>query len=102
MNSISWLAIALVTTALAQVAFKLYFMKRDWRLIIVATALFAMAPYATYRALETLALATVYVATAASQLLIVVLSLAVLGERYAPRQYAGLALVLAGIVLYNT
>lgn len=103
MQPISWLSIALVSTALAQFAFKLYFHKRERRrLLAIALALFVAAPYATYRALEELSLATVYVATAASQLLIVALSLTILREKYTLRQYGGLVLVLTGIVLYNT
>jgi drug/metabolite transporter (DMT)-like permease len=101
MHPLDWLIASLGCTALAQVAFKLHARnRRRWQLGS-AIALFLLVPYTTYNALRGLSLDTVYVATAASQLLVVALSLAFMGERYSPRQYAGFLLVLAGIVLYN-
>ena len=101
MSPISWLCISLLATALAQLAFKSFFSARRGLLLATAIALFLVVPYTTYNALKGLPLATVYVATAATQLLVVVLSLVVLGERYTSRQYAGLGLVLVGIVIFN-
>lgn len=101
MHPLDWLSLSLACTALAQVAFKLYFGRRDMRVLASAIGLFLLVPYTTYNALKGLPLATVYVATAASQLLVVVISLVFMGERYTSRQYLGFALVLAGIVVYN-
>ena len=64
-------------------------------------ALFLVVPWSTYHALRGLPLSTVYVATAVSQLLVVAISLAWLGERYTRRQRLGFALVLGGVVLFN-
>ena len=101
MHPVSWLATSLGCTALAQVAFKLYFRARRPWILGAAVALFLLVPFTTYNALRGLPLATVYIATAASQLLVVVLSLLFMGERLSPRQHAGFALTLAGILLYN-
>lgn len=101
MSAIEWLAVSIVSVAIAQTAFKLYFSRRQWPVLAVAICFFAYVPFTTYKALKDLPLAMVYVATAASQLLVVVLSLALMGERYTIRQYAGLSLVLAGVVVYN-
>ena len=102
MHPVSWLAASLLSTAAAQITFKLYFRARRWWMLAATIALFLLVPYTTYNALRGLPLATVYVATAISQLLVVLLSLALMGERYTPRQYLGFALVLLGVVVYNT
>lgn len=102
MHPVSWLALSLGCTALAQIAFKLYFKSRKWWVLAATVGVFMLVPFTTYNALKGLPLATVYVATAASQLLVVLLSLAFMGERYSTRQYFGFVLVLAGIVLYNS
>ena len=99
--ALGWLAVSLVATAFAQVAFKRYFAARDRRWLAAAVVLFLVVPYSTYNALRGLPLSTVYVATAVSQLLVVGISLAWMRERYTRRQQAGFALVLAGVVLFN-
>jgi len=101
MSPVSWLCASLLSTAMAQLAFK-YFFRRNRRVFLFgAIGLFLIVPYTTYNALKGLPLATVYVATAASQLLVVLFSLIALDERYSLRQFIGLALVLAGIVIFN-
>jgi drug/metabolite transporter (DMT)-like permease len=101
MHPVSWLGASLLCTAAAQIAFKSYFRTYRWWTLVGTIGLFLLVPYTTYNALRGLPLATVYVATAVSQLLVVLLSLLLMGERYSPRQYIGFALVLFGIVIYN-
>lgn len=101
MTPARWLALSIVSVAIAQVAFKLYFNRRQWRILACAIVFFIFVPYTSYNALKGLPLATVYVATAASQLLVVLISLGLLGERYSRSQYLGFLLVLAGMVIYN-
>lgn len=101
MSALEWLAVSIVSVAIAQTAFKLYFRRRQWPALAIAICFFVYVPFTTYSALKGLPLAMVYVATAASQLLVVVMSLALMGERYTMRQYLGLSLVLAGVVVYN-
>ncbi len=101
MQPVSWLAIGIVCTAVAQTAFKLYFRSRRLWSLCGAIALFLLVPIANYNALKGLPLATVYVATAASQLIVVLLSQVFMDERYSRRQYLGFGFVLAGIAIYN-
>jgi drug/metabolite transporter (DMT)-like permease len=101
MHPVSWLALSLSCTALAQVAFKSYFKRRSNLALAAAVGFFLLVPFTTYQALKGMSLATVYVATAASQLLVVLISLAFMGEHYSRRQYLGFSLVLAGIIVYN-
>lgn len=101
MSPTSWLAASLFSTAVAQVAFKAYFRQRQRAILAIALLMFLLVPWTTYKALHGLTLATVYVATAASQLLVVLLSLLLLGERYSRRQAIGFCLVLAGVILFN-
>jgi drug/metabolite transporter (DMT)-like permease len=100
-HAIAWLGASLLSTALAQLAFKAYFRSRRVAWLAATIALFALVPYTTFRALQGLPLATVYVATTISQLLVVGASLALMGEHYSRRQWAGFGLVLAGVILYN-
>jgi drug/metabolite transporter (DMT)-like permease len=101
MPAVSWLALSLLLVAIAQISFKHYFKARQLPVLACAIILFLMVPFTTYNALKGLPLATVYVATAASQLLVVLISLVFMGERYSKRQYWGFSLVLAGIIVFN-
>lgn len=101
MTPVRWLALSIVCVAIAQVLFKAYFNRRQWQVLACAIGFFVIVPYTSYHALKGLPLATVYVATAASQLLVVLISLTLMGERYSARQYVGFLLVLAGMVIYN-
>jgi drug/metabolite transporter (DMT)-like permease len=100
-QALEWLAASLLCTALAQLTFKAFFRSKRWSWLAGTIALFTLVPYTTYRALQGLPLATVYVATTISQLLVVGVSLALMGEHYSRRQWAGFALVLAGVLVYN-
>jgi drug/metabolite transporter (DMT)-like permease len=89
------------SVALAQTAFKLYFNRRQWHVLACAIGFFIFVPFTTYKALQGLPLATVYVATAVSQLLVVLISLGFMGERYSKKQFLGFFLVLLGMIIYN-
>ena len=96
-----WLALALLATALGQLLYKTASLHGSRVRLGVAVACFCIAPIASYLALRSLSLATVYVSTAISQLLVVVLSMASFGERYGSRQWLGLGLILVGVVVFN-
>lgn len=101
MHAIEWLTASLLCTALAQLGYKAFFKSRRWPWLAATIVLFALVPYTTYRALQGLPLATVYVAATISQLLVVGVSLALMGEHYSRRQWLGFALVLGGVLIYN-
>jgi len=101
MTAWGWLLIALVATAAGQVVFKHASERRSRPMTVAAVALFCFAPPASYFALNTLSLATVYVSTAITQLMVVVVAMLCFGERYSTVQWAGLSLILAGVIVFN-
>ena len=98
----SWLAVTLLATAIGQLGFKHASLRRSRRETIAAAAIFCAAPIASFLlALRQLSIATVYVSTALSQIIVVMMSLKLFQERYSGQQWAGLALILAGVVIFN-
>ena len=61
MSPVSWLAVSLLFTALAQIAFKAYFGKRAWPMLACAIGFFLLVPFTTYNALKGLPLVAVRV-----------------------------------------
>lgn len=96
-----WLALALVATALGQLLYKDASVRRSRTRLFGAIACFCAAPVAAYLALRSLSLATVYVSTAISQLIVVFGSMISFGERYGPRQWLGLTFIVAGVIVFN-
>ena len=101
MNGWGWLALALLATALAQLLYKEASLRGSRIRLGAAIACFCIAPVASYLALRSLSLATVYVSTAISQLLVVFGSMVTFGERYGFRQWLGLTLIVAGVIIFN-
>jgi multidrug transporter EmrE-like cation transporter len=96
-----WLGLALLATALGQLLYKDASLRRSRLRLMVAIAWFGVAPVAAYLALRSLPLATVYVSTAISQMIVVFGSMIAFGERYRPRQWLGLGLIVAGVIVFN-
>jgi multidrug transporter EmrE-like cation transporter len=90
-----------LTTAGGQVLFKTASDRRSRSLTMAAVALFCFAPPASFFALRTLSLATVYVSTALAQLVVVLASMWLFGERYTRFQWTGLMLIVAGVITFN-
>lgn len=101
MTALLWLVLALTATAVGQLLFKYAstHQSRPWTL--AAAASFCVAPPASYMALHSLSMATVYVSTAVVQLAVVLVSMLVFHERYNPRQWIGLGLILLGVIIFN-
>lgn len=98
----AWLALALAATAAGQLVYKHASMARSRKMTILAIVIFCLAPPASFLALRHLSLATVYVSTAISQLCVVLTSMALFHERYSRRQWTSLALILAGVIIFNS
>jgi multidrug transporter EmrE-like cation transporter len=98
----SWLAVALLATAIGQLVYKHASLHRSRRGTIAAAGIFCVAPVAAFLALRQLSIATVYVSTALSQIIVVVMSLKVFHEKYSGQQWAGLVLILVGVVIFNS
>lgn len=101
MNALSWLALALLSTAVGQLLYKHASVKQSRAALIGAVASFCLAPPASYMALHSLNVATVYVSTALAQLAVVLASMFFFHERYSRRQWAGLGLILLGVIIFN-
>lgn len=101
MNGWGWLAIAIAATAAGQVLFKHASIAHSRKFTFGAIAAFCLAPIGAFLALHSLSLATVYVCTAISQLLVVMASMVLFGERYDHKQWTGLALILIGVIVFN-
>lgn len=96
-----WLLLALLATAGGQVLFKYASDRRSRSLVATAIMLFCLAPPASFLALRGLGLATVYVSTVLAQLLAVLAAMVLFGERYSRAQWAGFALILIGVGIFN-
>lgn len=105
----AWLALgaALVSTALAQVAYRWHCRPRPgaprgpWGPgVAAAVALFLAATAFAYLALRALPLGTVYMSTALTQVLVAGLSWWVLGERLTRDHGVAMACIVLGIVAY--
>ena len=101
MNGWLWLAIAIAATTAGQLLFKHASVKRSRAFTLYAIISFCIAPIAAFMALHSLSLATVYICTAISQLFVVLASMILFDERYNRQQWTGLALILAGVILFN-
>jgi drug/metabolite transporter (DMT)-like permease len=107
----AWLALAaaLISTALAQVAYKRHFQRPaggagpvgPWGPgVAVAVVLFLGATVFAYLALRALPLGTVYMSTALTQVLVSILSWWVLDERLTGDHQVAMAFIVLGIVVY--
>ena len=98
----AWLALsgALLATAFGQLMFKLFF--RGYRFIWLAAAIafFCIAPFCNYLALQTLGIGTVYMSTAITIVLVVLLSRMVLGERLSREHGVATLLIVCGVLVY--
>jgi multidrug transporter EmrE-like cation transporter len=101
MNGWAWLAVAIAATAVGQLLFKHASVTRSRPFTIYAIGAFCIAPVTAFMALHFLSIATVYVCTAISQVIVVLASMALFGERYDNAQWGGLGLILAGVVVFN-
>jgi drug/metabolite transporter (DMT)-like permease len=100
---IAWIALAaaLLCTVGAQLCFKGYHLRQRRILLLAAVALFAGAVPSTMLAVRELGMARVYVAAALTYVAAPLLAIRLFDERIGKLQAAGLALIVAGVVVYN-
>lgn len=99
----AWIALggALLSTAFAQLAYKLHFVRAAGRVwLVTAVVLFVGASGFAYLALTSLTIGMVYMSTALTHLLVVGLSRWVLKEPLSADHGVALALIVTGIVVY--
>jgi drug/metabolite transporter (DMT)-like permease len=99
----AWIALggALLSTAFAQLAYKLHFVRSaGWLWLGTALVLFVGASGFAYLALKSLTIGMVYMSTALTQLLVAGLSRWVLREPIGADHAVALGLIVTGIVVY--
>ena len=94
------LAIALLTTAFAQVAYKHYHVSGRRSSLAMALGLFLLIPPATFVAVRYLGIGKVYVLTSLNYGFVAFMGWKYFGERISKGQLQGLALITLGCLLY--
>ena len=99
----AWIALAasLLCTVGAQVCFKYYHLRRGRVFLLLALVLFAGAVPSTLVAVRGLGIARVYVAAALTYVATPLIAIRLFQERFSGIQMAGLAFIVAGVVVYN-
>lgn len=100
MSSFIVLAAALTSVAFGQLNFKLYAVKSSYVNLAIAIVLFAAAQVGFFVALMDLRIGVVYMSTALTQGLVLLLSHYVLRETISRHHGIALLLIVIGIVLY--
>ena len=99
--SIAMVAVALTSTAFAQLSYKLYFLRgRRFRILATALSLFVLAQVGFFLALTKLDFGAVYMATGLIHILVIALSRFVLHERVTRDHLVAVALITGGLILY--
>ena len=93
--------VAIVFTAGGQVLFKRYYLRHDRLDLYGAVALFVLVPVTNFVALRGMPFGFVYMSTAATQILVLLMSRFFLGEKLGKDALPGIALILAGIIVYT-
>lgn len=96
-----FLAITILATVAAQLAFKQYFLSRRKLFVPTAAALFCLAVVCTYFAVRSLGIGRVYVGAALTYVLAPLAARHAFGEHLGRNQFLALALIVAGVVIYN-
>ncbi len=96
-----FLAITILATVAAQLAFKQYFLLRRALFLSAAVVLFCLAVLSTYFSVRELGIGRVYVGAALTYVLTPLAARRLFDEHLGRGHYVALALILAGIVVYN-
>jgi len=101
MTGAALLAVAVTSTAFAQVTYKLFFLRgKRIPLLVVALGLFVIAQLGFFGALTQLEIGVVYMALGLTQVLVLVLSGRLLGETITRDHGIAVAAIVAGMALY--
>jgi drug/metabolite transporter (DMT)-like permease len=95
------LVLAILSTAGAQILYKLFFLRRKKIYLVATVGLFGMAPAMNYLALKHWPLISVYMATALTYVLVLILAKSVLGETIGRRKIYSMLLIVTGVVIFN-
>lgn len=96
------LAFAIVFTAVAQVSYKMYFIHKKPVYLFSSMFFFVCTPLMAYLALLGLSLSTVYVNTGITYVLVMVSARYIVNEVMSFRHISAAALIVGGVVLFNS
>tara|TARA_R110001592_G_scaffold352942_1_gene651413 strand:+ start:2883 stop:3203 length:321 start_codon:yes stop_codon:yes gene_type:complete len=99
--SILSLCIAVLSTALGQLFFRMYFLKTQKRYIYSAFASFVIVPLLNFLALKNLTITVVYMSTAVTHILVLLFSFVSLKEKLSMNQGISVTLIISGIIIFN-
>lgn len=95
------LLFTLLSTAVGQLLFRMYYVRKKKIYLAVALAMFLAAPLLSYLALVNLTLAFVYMSTALIHVLVLIMSHMFLEEHFTRKQYISMSLIVIGIIVFN-
>lgn len=95
------LALALVFTASAQVLFKLYSITNNKGYLVSTLGLFCLAPLMSFLALKFWMISTVYMATAITYILVILMARFLIGEKISGTKMKSIAIIIFGVLLFN-
>lgn len=90
-----------LATAFGHFFYKLYFLRRRVSLVVAAMSTFLLAPVFSYLALHSLGIGLVYMSTAMSLVVVILLSRFALNERISGRQVIAMLLIVGGVACYG-
>ena len=99
--SIISLIFCIFFTTFGHYYFKIFFIKKNLNLMLIAIILFIFTPFFTYIALKNLSLSEVYMSLAMVNVLLLIVSKYFLNEEMNSDMYIGSFLIISGVVLFN-
>lgn len=95
------LLFTLLSTAVGQLLFRMYYVRKKKIYLAAALGTFLAVPLLSYLALVNLTLAFVYMSTALIHVLVLIMSHMFLKEHLTRKQYISMSLIVVGIIVFN-
>ena len=99
--SFLYLACVILFSAIAQLLFKLFFIRNDRRYVVFALPFFGLVPLMSYLTLKSLSLGTVYMSTALTIVLVLLSSRIILKEPLPQKNIFASLLIVSGVIIFN-
>jgi multidrug transporter EmrE-like cation transporter len=98
-----WLALSIsyIVTAVGQVTYKLFSLKKNWSYLFWSIVFFVIAPFTSYIALKKIPVGTVFIGAAIIQVLIIIMSYYILKEKITRDHLISMAFILLGLFCFS-
>lgn len=96
-----FLGLTIIATVAGQLAYKQFFRSRRTGYVVAAIVLFCAAVVCTYFAVRALGIGRVYVGAALTYAITPLAARQLFGDRLTRNHFVALALIVAGVVVYN-